>query len=157
MRDKKLINIIIIFSILAIIISSYLLYIHYSTTGSFFCDLSNEFSCDIVNKSTYSEIFNIPVSLLSLLTFLFILLISFYIKKNREFSGFNKNELVNILIIFLIFSTLFSLYLVYIELFVLYSICILCVLLDIIIIILLITAIILKIELKLSRYIKEIK
>lgn len=140
MKENKLINIIIISSILAMITSAYLIYIHYSNTSSF-CDISNQVSCDIVNKSLYSEVFNIPISLISLLVFSFILIISFYIKKDKEFSGFNKKELINIIFWLMMISILFALYLVYIELFVLYSICILCVLLDILIIIILIIVI----------------
>mgnify|MGYP001562103967 CR=1 FL=1 len=142
----KKINIIIICCILAILTSAYLIFIHYSNTTSF-CDISNRVSCDIVNKSSYSEIFNIPISLISLLVFSFILLISFHIKKNKEFSGFNRKELVNMIFYLMMFSLLFALYLVYIELFVLYSICILCLFLDILIIVILITIIKLRINL----------
>lgn len=132
MKENKLINIIIIASILAIITSGYLIYVHYSKTTSF-CDISKQISCDVVNKSIYSEVFNIPVSLISLLVFSFILLSSFYIKNNKEFFGFNKKELVHMIFILMIMSSIIALYLIYIELFVLYSICVLCVLLDILI------------------------
>ena len=155
MRDKKLINIIVICAVIAIITSSYLLYLHYSSTSSF-CDISREFSCDIVNKSQYSEIFDVPVSLLSLLAFIFILITAFYIRNNKEFFGFNKDELVNVLIILMALSIIFALYLVYIELFILYSICVLCFLLDILIIIILICGITLKAELKLMKYINKL-
>jgi len=130
----KKINIIIFFSILAMLTSLYLIYIHYSSSTSF-CDISSEVSCDIVNKSPYSELFGVPVSFLSFLMFSFILLISIYIKQDKEFSGFNRKELMNVIFYLMIFSLLFALYLLYIELFVLYSICILCVLLDLLIII----------------------
>jgi len=145
MDKKRGIKIIINSSIIAIIISIYLLYLHYSDTSSF-CDISKGLSCDIVNRSLYSEIFNIPISLLSILMFAFILIISIYIKNNKEFSGFNKKELINMIYYLMIFNLLFSLYLVYIEAFVLYSFCVLCTLLDIIILIILITIIRLKRE-----------
>jgi uncharacterized membrane protein len=145
MDKKRGINIIIINSIIAVISSVYLLYIHYSDTSSF-CDISKGLSCDIVNRSLYSEIFNIPVSLFSLLTFIFILIISFYIKNNKEFSGFNKKELINIIYYLMIFILLFALYLIYIEAFVLYSFCILCILLDIIILVIFIITIKLRRE-----------
>ena len=140
MKENKLINRIIIISIIAIITSAYLIYIHYSNTSSF-CDISNQVSCDIVNRSAYSEIFNIPISGLSLLTFYFIAISIIFILKNKNFFGLNKKAIFNTIFWLMMISTLFALYLIYIEAFVLYAVCPLCVLLDIIILIVLITII----------------
>ncbi len=141
MINKKLIKWMNIISLLFIIISLYLLYLHYANTESF-CDFSKGLSCDIVNKSIYSEFppgSGIPVSLMGIITFIIVLIILNFIKKNKKFKIGNKNVDKKILAIFLfylmIISFIFALYLVYAELFLILSICILCVVLDIFIII----------------------
>ncbi len=43
---------------------SYLVWAHYAPTpeGGSFCDIGEGLSCDIVNKSAYSEVFGVPLS-----------------------------------------------------------------------------------------------
>lgn len=105
-----------VFSLIGLGIMSYLTYIHYANTRSF-CDLSAEVSCDVVTTSIYSEIFGVPVSILGILYFGAVLIVSLSKKNLRAFQ-------------FIFFSTVFvlipSLYLSSIELFFLRSICILC-------------------------------
>ena len=48
---------IIIFAIIGMLIMGYLVKLHYSETAGAFCNLGEGLSCDIVNKSIYSEIF----------------------------------------------------------------------------------------------------
>ena len=140
MGEKRGLIIILISSVIAAITSAYLLYLHYSDTSSF-CDISLEISCDIVNRSIYSEILNIPGSLASLLVFSFIAIITLFYLKNKKLFGLNKKNIFEIILLLMIISLIFALYLIYIELFVLYSICPLCVLLDIMILIVLIVII----------------
>ncbi len=137
--NNLLTNILIYLSILGIIISSYLLYLHYAEVSSF-CDFSPSLSCEIVNKSRYSEFppgSDIPVSGIGILTFVFILINLILIKKDAQFKLFNKKLnkkfLINLIFYILIISIIFALYLVYTELFLILSICILCIALDIII------------------------
>ncbi|MAG47385.1 hypothetical protein CL617_02170 [archaeon] len=134
MEEKRGLYIILISSILAIITSGYLLNLHYSETESF-CDVSQEISCDIVNKSIYSEIYGIPVSLLGMLTFIFISVLVLFALNNKKIFGFEKQDMYDWIFWIMIFSIFFALYLVYIEIFVLYAVCPLCVLLDILIVI----------------------
>ena len=131
-------------SVIAIIISSYLLYLHYADTSSF-CDFSPSLSCDIVNKSRYSEFpidSGIPVSFIGILTFVTVIITLELIKNNRTFNfgktKIDRKKLSNFLFYLMVVSLIFALYLVYTELFLILSICILCVALDIIIIIMLI-------------------
>ena len=130
-------KIIIGLSIYAVLLSSYLTYLHYSKEPSSFCDISPGLSCDIVNKSKYSELFGIPVAIMGGITFIIIIILSWLALKNKKVKVLGKNykqkHLLNLILLLLIVSILFALYLVYIELFVLYSICILCVNLDLII------------------------
>ncbi len=72
---KSVLNIILIFSVLGLIASLYLLKSHYDpSSGGSFCDLSSTVSCSIVNTSVFSELFGVPVALLGALWFLWLIL-----------------------------------------------------------------------------------
>jgi len=137
MKPNKMIKVMRIIVIISMIISVYLVYLHYSDKSSF-CDISKGLSCDIVNKSVYSEFppgSGIPVSLMGLITFGIVLFLLNKIKKgNKDI----KKKFSRYLFYLMIISLLFALYLVYAELVLILSICILCVTLDIFIISLLI-------------------
>ena len=139
MDAKKGLILVIINSIIAIIIFSYLVGVHYKEDKESFCDISTGVSCDIVNKSAYSEIFGIPVALFGALTFLLIGILSFIALKNRPIKiskkSFAQKDILKLLLAILVFSVLFSLWLIYAELYLILSICILCVISDIIILI----------------------
>ena len=140
MKEKRGELIIFISSLIAILTSTYLLYSHYSDVSSF-CDVSQAISCDIVNRSLYSEIFNIPVSLFALITFFVVNVLSFAALRNEKPLGLSKKKIYNIIFWLVIIGVLFALYLVYIEAFVLYAFCPLCLLLDLLILIILVTVI----------------
>jgi len=70
----------IVFSISGIIIMAYLTYLHYAPTspdGSV-CDIGEGLSCDMVNKSAYSEILGIPVSVFGVLYFTLVAVLSIW-------------------------------------------------------------------------------
>lgn len=145
MNEKRGLVIILISSLISLITSIYLLYQHYSSESSF-CDISKEISCDIVNRSIYSEIFNIPISLLSLLVFYFITIIIISALQDKKIFGLNKKDIFDIVFCVMLFSLLFAFYLFYIEAFVLYAFCPLCILLGVLILINLVTIIQLRKE-----------
>lgn len=133
-----------IISVLSIIISAYLTYLHYSDTSSF-CNFSEGLSCDVVNKSIYSEFppgSGIPVSLMGIITFLIVLLVLYYIKNDKEIyfgrKKIGRRELSEFLFYLMILSLIFALYLVYTEAFLILSFCVLCLVLDIFIILVLV-------------------
>ena len=140
MNKKRGLLIIFISSLIAILTSAYLLYSHYSDVSSF-CDVSQAISCDIVNRSLYSEIFNIPVSLFALITFYIVNVLSLAALRNEKPLKLTKKQIYNIIFWLMILGILFALYLIYIEAFVLYAFCPLCLLLDILILIILVTVI----------------
>ena len=73
----KILKIIIILSILGIIVSLYLVENHYAPpTKGALCDISESISCSLVNTSTFSELFNVPVALLGVLWFLVLIIFS---------------------------------------------------------------------------------
>ncbi len=133
MYKNKYLKIITYLAVFAILVSTYLTYLHYTPTESSFCNYSETINCDIVNKSIYSEIFNIPIAALGIITFLIIILLSESIQKDKTLNIIKKIKpryQYILLILLLTWSILFALYLIYIEFFVLYAICLFCVILD---------------------------
>jgi uncharacterized membrane protein len=107
----------IIISIAGVLIMGYLTSLHYAQGEGSFCDIGEGLSCSAVNQSIYSEVFGIPVSVMGLIYFFLVLVVSvfFHNEKNSKY--------------ILLASTLFvgpSIYLSYIELFVINEVCIFC-------------------------------
>src|SRR5581483_4320839 len=108
-------------SVLAVIgigVSSVSLYHHYGSSKSNFCDFGESFNCDIVNRSTYSSLFGIPVALIGILGYGILLALATVYRSKAETPA-----------MLMIASTLglgFAIYLTYIERFVLGTWCILC-------------------------------
>ena len=154
MNEKRGLKIVFYISIIAIILFAYLVNVHYKPSQSRFCDISEGISCDIVNKSLYSEVFGIPVSLLGVLFFALVAFLTWKLLKNKKIKFFSlelhKKEVLELLLLFMVISTLFSLWLVYAELFLILSICLLCVVGDVLIW----TALFVLIELN-KKYIKH--
>lgn len=108
---------ILIASLLGAGVMAYLTRLHFLDTGSAYCDISEGFSCSIVNKSIYSEVLGIPLAILGLVYFLAVpyLLFNPQIKKPYRW-----------ILLFSVFSLVFGLYLSGIEQIVLASVCIFC-------------------------------
>lgn len=117
-------------SFLGMFVAAYLIYQHFKIPGSSFCNVSDYVSCDVVNKSRYSEIFGIPVSILGFLAYALMFLMGLGLLKGWNFEKisrmFSVKNIFNFLVFFSILSLLFTLYLTYVEFFVLYAICIFC-------------------------------
>ena len=114
-----------------ILVSAYLVYKHYTDpTGTGFCNISDKLSCDVVNKSIYSEIFGIPVALIGVLGYVFIFLVSLGIAFEWNFSKLMHILRPGLVIRLLYWTTggalLFSLYLTYMEIFELQAFCPFC-------------------------------
>ncbi len=164
---KKKFIIACILLLLGIILSLFLSYQHFSTSAGKFCTFGDSFSCDIVNKSPYSNLdgisylltidfgLNLPLvdissinwflNLITSVAFLGFLLISliflmliFYNEK-KDFLFVKHNRIFLWARFMLIFGVLFGIYLFLIQHFILKTYCILCIALDIILIILLFT------------------
>lgn len=120
MKRSTIIFIIAILSVVGAILSAYSVWAHYDPNVHEICSISETFNCDAVNKSAYSEILGVPVSILGLGAYAFFFFgILVY--------GKTKNEsLLNMITAGVILGLLFSLYLTSIEAFVLYTWCIVC-------------------------------
>ena len=140
-KKQRLLLSIIIFSLLGVILSGYLVKVHY--TGQSICDLNNKLSCSLVNKSKYAEIKGIPVALLGVIFYSVLGLLGF------SLYGFNKNNLYickkleknpetsqnsfiyfithpKLFLLLAVPAVVFSFYLTYAEFFLIGTICIAC-------------------------------
>jgi len=155
---NNIIKAIIALSFIAIIITGYLVFIHYNPALKSPCEINNKISCKAVDESSYSKFFqavgleeityiigfDIPVALIGFLAYmaLFILSILIYNKPDFEMQGAIRNY--KIAIFALSFAGfIFSMYLSYIEAFVLGAWCLFCIAQTIIITVIFAIAIIL--------------
>ena len=130
-KKKNFLKAVIVLSVLGIILSGYLVKIHYDDKNSP-CDFNETFSCSLVSQSKYAEFFGVPVSLLGLVGYSFLGLIGVGLHKGweRERLGWKKlfGEVFSGegLLFFSVLSLVFSFYLSYTEFFVIGAICVLC-------------------------------
>lgn len=120
---KKFLNAIVVLAVLGVGVSSYALWQHYAPLGSAFCNLGETFSCDLVNKSAFSEVFGIPVALIGILGYAGIGALAL----GGLMDGTNVPRLVPWLLAAAIVGLVFSFSLTYIEFFVIGAVCVLCV------------------------------
>lgn len=105
-------------SVAGMIVSAVSLQRHYAKSATEFCDFSQKFSCDIVNRSEYSTMMGIPVAGIGVAGYAALLLLA----TRRRSHPDTPNWLLGAA-----FGGLaFALYLTYIEAYVLTTWCILC-------------------------------
>lgn len=109
-------------AVFGMLISVYLAYQHYKPVGGAFCNVNDYVSCDIVNKSIYAEIFNIPVAIFGFLAYLIIFTAAFGLLKEKL-----PASILKLTALFTGASLGFSIYLTTMEFFVLRAVCIFCV------------------------------
>lgn len=117
-EHPRLMNLIALMAVLGVIVSSISLYHHFGTAKTSFCNFGDSFNCDLVNRSRYSTVLGLPVALIGLCGYVFILLLATAYR--------NKAETRIFLAICCTAGLAFSLYLTYIEEFVISAWCILC-------------------------------
>jgi vitamin-K-epoxide reductase (warfarin-sensitive) len=117
-RARSIFLVIALLAIAGMIVSSVSLAHHFGHSKTSYCDFSDTFNCDIVNRSTYSSIMGIPVALIGLLAYAGFLAASTFYRERRETPV--------ILVITALAGLAFALYLTYIEAYVLAAWCILC-------------------------------
>jgi uncharacterized membrane protein len=64
---RRLMSVVAILAVCGIAVSSVSLQHHFATSKTAFCDIGENFNCDIVNRSEYSTILGIPVALIGML------------------------------------------------------------------------------------------
>jgi uncharacterized membrane protein len=100
------------------VVSSVSLYHHYGTSQTSYCDFGEGLNCDLVNRSTYSSVFGIPVALIGIMGYVALLALATLYR--------TKHETPVMLLISSLAGLGFALYLTYVEAFVLAVWCILC-------------------------------
>nr|MBI4156601.1 hypothetical protein [Candidatus Woesearchaeota archaeon] len=146
MDIKKLAKYISIVAILAMVLSLYLTYLHYSIEEGP-CNINENLNCDVVNKSQWSEMFGVSISLLGFFVFLVVFTINmFIIRDKKEFIGFDlsKKKLATFLLLISTWNFLYSIYLLgYVSYYKLQGVyCPFCIVVDILILVMFILSII---------------
>ena len=117
-RAGKLYLTIALLAIAGVAASSISLYHHFSKSRTSFCDIGESFNCDLVNRSQYSTVRGVPVALLGILGYLFVLSLATVYR--------DKAETPFILAGAALAGLALALYLTYVEAFVLHAWCLLC-------------------------------
>ncbi|MBI4257296.1 vitamin K epoxide reductase family protein [Candidatus Uhrbacteria bacterium] len=119
--NKTILNWIMGVSLLGIVLSTYSLAHKTGFTSGALCNLSDTFSCDIVNQGPYSEILGIPIAGIGVVGYLFVFVAAFLKRKNPT-----DRSLSTFLFVATTGGFLFALYLTGLEAFVLHAWCIVC-------------------------------
>jgi uncharacterized membrane protein len=107
-----------ILAVIGIVVSSVSLQHHFAKSKTSYCDFGENFNCDLVNRSQYSEVAGIPVALIGIVGYTAILALATFYKA--------KAETPALLGIASLGGLGFALYLTYVEKFILQAWCILC-------------------------------
>jgi len=126
LHQDDALKLVLVLGLLGTLVSLYLANDHYNT-GKSVCDLSNRFSCSVINKSAYSEIFNVPVAFFGVVWQIVTIGFTWKIWGNSS----DQSYWVTALFIWSVLGVISCLYFIYAE-FVLGAICPLCTVIHII-------------------------
>ena len=118
-RNSALFTLIAVLSVAGVVLSAISLHRHYAKSATNFCDFSQKFSCDIVNRSEYSEIEGIPVAGIGVAGYAALFVLSTVWRA--------RPETPTRLLVAALLGLAFGLYLTYVEAYPLTTWCILCV------------------------------
>ena len=117
-RTRILFGIVAVLSLMGVVISAVSLQRHYAKSASGFCDFSQNFNCDIVNRSEYSEVAGIPVAGIGVAGYAVLFALSTF-RKSRP-------DTPTLLLTASSAGLAFAFYLTYVEAYELKTWCILC-------------------------------
>ncbi len=117
-NNRVVFPLIAVLSLAGVIVSAASLERHYAKSVTAFCDFSQKFSCDIVNRSEYSTVEGIPVAGIGVAGYGLLFVLATFWKSHAE----TPNRLLGAAVGGLVFA----LYLAYIEAYELMTWCILC-------------------------------
>ncbi len=115
---RRLMSLVAVLAVCGIAVSSVSLQHHFATSKTLFCDIGENFNCDIVNRSEYSTILGIPVALIGMLGYAALAGLATVYRERPETPAMLLGAAVT--------GLGFALYLTYIEAQVLGVYCILC-------------------------------
>jgi vitamin-K-epoxide reductase (warfarin-sensitive) len=105
-------------AVAGVAVSSVSLYEHFATATTSFCNFSESFNCDLVNRSAYSTVLGVPVALIGIVGYLLVATLA---------TVYSKLAQTPLLLVFAsVIGLGFALYLTYVEKFVLGVWCALC-------------------------------
>jgi vitamin-K-epoxide reductase (warfarin-sensitive) len=107
-----------VLSLAGIVDSAVALQRHFAKSATTYCDFSQQFNCDIVNRSEYSTLAGIPVAAIGVVGYAVLFVLATFWK--------SRPETPNRLLVAATGGLAFALYLTYVEAFVLTTWCILC-------------------------------
>jgi vitamin-K-epoxide reductase (warfarin-sensitive) len=116
--NRVLLATIAVLALAGVILSGISLQRHYAKSATEFCDISQKFSCDIVNRSEYSTLVGIPVAGIGVVGYAALFVLSTFWKSRVE----TPNRLRTAALV----GLGFALYLTYVEAYELMTWCILC-------------------------------
>jgi uncharacterized membrane protein len=137
-RNRLWFVVIAVLSFAGIVVSAVSLQRHYSESATGFCDFSQKFNCDIVNRSEYSEVEGIPVAAIGVLGYTTLLFLSTFWN--------SRATTPNRLLAASIAGLGFALCLTYVEAYELKTWCILCVASQVMILLITVCAAIVKLR-----------
>ena len=105
-------------SLAGVIVSAFSLQRHFAKSATQFCDFSQRFSCDIVNRSEYSSLMGIPVAAIGVAGYAALFVLATFLRTRAE----TPHRLLGAALA----GLAFALYLTYVEAYVLETWCILC-------------------------------
>jgi uncharacterized membrane protein len=130
-KIERNLRIILLFSIVGMILATYLTYSHYKPDSQSFCSINEKINCDTVNKSIYSELLGIPVAILGFLSYLTLAVSALLLLKRADLSKIHRcmtpQHIHWVIFLISVVGFGFSAYLSYIEWKVLEAWCPLCV------------------------------
>ena len=107
-----------VLSLAGVVDSAVALQRHFAKSATTYCDFSQQFNCDIVNRSEYSTLAGIPVAAIGVVGYAALFVLATFSKSRPE----TPNRLLGAAIA----GLAFALYLTYIEAYALATWCILC-------------------------------
>lgn len=135
---RILFGLIAILALAGVIVSAISLQRHYAKSATQFCDFSQRFSCDIVNRSEYSKLMGIPVAGIGIAGYAAIFVLSTFWKSRPETP-------IRLLTAALV-GLAFALRLTYIEAYTLETWCILCLISQLLIFLISVLAVVVKLR-----------
>jgi uncharacterized membrane protein len=107
-----------VLALAGVIVSAISLQRHYAKSATAYCDFSQKFNCDIVNRSEYSTLMGIPVAAIGVAGYGALFVLATFWK--------SRGETPNRLLAAALVGLAFAFYLTYIEAYELMTWCILC-------------------------------
>lgn len=117
-EQRVLFRVVAILSLGGVILSAVSLERHYAKSATAYCDFSQKFNCDMVNRSQYSSIEGIPVAAIGVAGYAALFFLATFWRARVE----TPNRLMGAALA----GLAFALYLTYIEAYQLLTWCILC-------------------------------